>query len=92
MRVPRDGAVRRVRAEADPLVARCAEDAVRLELGDVRVRAEVVDALLFRALRATAFGGRAGEVVLMVVVGRAGAVWSEGIAAAALVPRRFGVC
>ena len=60
MCVPRDGTVRRVGTEADPLVAGCAEDAVRLELRDVRVGSEVVDALLFRALSATSLGLRLG--------------------------------
>lgn len=58
MRIPRDGTVGRVGTEADPLVARRAEDAVRLKLGDVRIGPEVVDALLLRALSATSLGLR----------------------------------
>ena len=56
MRVPWDGTVRAVRPEPDPLVARGAEDAVRLEGGDVWVGAEVRDALVFGAFGAPALG------------------------------------
>jgi hypothetical protein len=57
MSVPRNRTIRRIRSQSDPLVATSAEDAVRFELGDVRVRAEVFDAFFFRAFRASAFGG-----------------------------------
>ncbi len=56
MRVPWDRAVRAVRAEPYPLVARGAEDAVWLEGGDVGIGAEVCDALVFGAFCAPALG------------------------------------
>lgn len=57
MCVPRNGAVRRVRSQSDPLVAGRTEDAVRLELGDVGVRTKIFNALLLGPLR-PAFLGR----------------------------------
>ena len=45
MGFPRDGAVTGVATQPDPFVAAGAEDSVRLELSNIRIGAEEVDAL-----------------------------------------------
>ena len=57
MGIPRNRTVRRVGAEADPLVAGCTADTVGLKLGNIWVVAEVLDALLFGTLSPPALRG-----------------------------------
>jgi len=54
--VPGNGTVRRVGAQADPLVAGSAEDAIGFELSDIGICAKIVDALFLRTLRTASFG------------------------------------
>lgn len=51
--LPRDGAIARVATQPDPFVTSGAEDSVSLELGDVWIGPEEIDALLLRPLRST---------------------------------------
>lgn len=53
MSFPRDGAVAGVATQPDPFVAAGAKDTVSLELSDIGVGAEEIDALLLRPLRPT---------------------------------------
>jgi hypothetical protein len=75
MGVPGDGAVGRVGSQADPLVAGGAEDPIGLELGDVRIRAEVLDAFLLGPLGPSALGRGVGEGLC----GRLGGVDDSGL-------------
>jgi hypothetical protein len=56
MSIPRNGAISRVWAQTDPLVTGGAENTVRLKLGDIRIRPEVLDTFLFGTLGASALG------------------------------------
>jgi hypothetical protein len=83
MRVPRNRAIRRVWPQPDPLIAARAQDPISLELRDVRVGAEVLDALVLGAFCAPAFEGRAvvrgvGVGVRGVGEGRVGRGVDEG--------------
>jgi hypothetical protein len=53
MGFPRDGAIARVATQPDPLITAGAEDSVSLELSDIWIGSEEVDALLLRPLRPT---------------------------------------
>lgn len=63
MGIPGNRTVGRVGSEADPLVARGTEDAIGLELGDVGIGAEVLNALVLGAFGSTAFGRGVSEGV-----------------------------
>ena len=52
MGIPRNGTVGGVGSQANPLVARSAQNAIGFELSDVGICAKVVDALFLRTLRA----------------------------------------
>jgi hypothetical protein len=56
MGIPRDGAKRRIWAQADPLVAGPTEDAVGVELSYVRVGTKVLDTLLLGTFGSSALG------------------------------------
>lgn len=60
MGIPRDGAISRVGAQTDPLVAGRAENPVGLEFGYVWVRTKVLDTLLFGTFGPSALGRRPG--------------------------------
>jgi hypothetical protein len=53
MGFPRDGAVTGVATQPDPFVTAGAEDSVSLELGNIGIGSEEIDAFLLRPLRPT---------------------------------------
>ena len=64
--VPWNRAIGRVGPEADPLLTGAAQYAIRLELSDIRVGAEVLNALFLRTLRATLLQRRVARVICRV--------------------------
>ena len=69
MGIPWDGAEGRVWAQADPLITGRTEDAVRVKLSYVRVRAKVLNTLLLRTFSPSTLGRWPGDVRLGVSLG-----------------------
>ena len=69
MGIPWDGAKRRIWAQADPLVAGCTEDAVRVKLSYVRVGTKVLNTLLLGTFSPSTFGRRRGGIGIGVSLG-----------------------